>query len=95
MIYADPPEHELQAKHIIDTALATAAYAARTSLHSTMEHSPGQLVFQRDMLLDIPVIADFQLLKEKRQQQGAELHHTNQCCGFSRFGPIWSQTPKI
>jgi hypothetical protein len=68
LLYAEPPQHSLEAANVVDTALATAAYAARSSIHSTMKISPGAAVFQRDMLLDIPVMADFQLLKEKRQQ---------------------------
>ena len=47
--------------------LQTAAYAARVTIHSSMKISPGALVFQRDMLLDIPLIADLHLLQQKRQ----------------------------
>ena len=68
MIYINPPRHSLQAAHAVDTALATAAYAPRTSLHSGLKASPGALVFQRDMLLDIPLLADFEVLRIKQQQ---------------------------
>lgn len=66
-IFEDPPEHREGATHAVDYALATAAYAARTSLHSTLGVSPGALVYNRDMLLDIPVITDLVALKGKRQ----------------------------
>ena len=55
------------ANHVIDNALQTAAYAARTAIHSSMKISPDALVFQRDMLLDIPLIADLHLFQQKRQ----------------------------
>ena len=32
-----------------------------------MQHSPGKVVFQRDMLLDIPVIANLVAIRERRQ----------------------------
>ena len=67
-LYENPPEHVLEARHMIDTALATAAYAARSSLHSTLGLSPGAIVYNRDMLLDIPVLADLAALKDKRQE---------------------------
>ena len=67
LVYANPPQHVADSKQLVDTALATTAYAARTAIHSTLQLSPGALVFNRDMLLDIPVIADLQLLKDKRQ----------------------------
>ena len=62
-----PLHNDEQANHVIDTALQTAAYAARATIHSSMKISPGALVFQRDMLLDIPLIADLHLLQQKRQ----------------------------
>lgn len=56
-----------QAALIVDTALQTAAYSARSAIHGTLKISPGALVFHRDMLLDIPIIADLQLLQQNRQ----------------------------
>ena len=56
-----------EAALIVDSALQTAVYSARTAIHSTLKISPGALAFHRDMLLNIPLIADFQLLRDKRQ----------------------------
>ncbi len=67
-----------KAQLIIDTALQTAAYSARTAIHSSMKITPGALVFNRDMLLDIPLIADLHLLQQKRQALIDErLHRAN------------------
>ena len=32
-----------------------------------MQHSPGKIVFQRDMVLDIHIIADLVAIRERRQ----------------------------
>ena len=43
-------------------------YAYRTTVHGTLKATPGSIAFNRDMVMDIPFIADLQLLQEKRQQ---------------------------
>ena len=52
---------------VIDDALAQAMHANRIAIHRTLEHSPGALAFRRDMLLDIPLIVDFERMRERRQ----------------------------
>jgi len=65
--YTHVPRTYAEAANLVDTALATAAYAARTALHGTMKMSPGSIVFNRDVVLDIPLIADFEVLRLRRQ----------------------------
>jgi transposase InsO family protein len=67
LIHAHPPQNINDAAFLIDTALSTAAYSARAAIHSTLKISPGALVFHRDMILDIPIIADLHLLQQQRQ----------------------------
>jgi hypothetical protein len=67
LLHTHPPNNVDEANLIIDTALQTAAYSARTAIHSTLKITPGSLAFHRDMLLDIPLIADLHLLQQKRQ----------------------------
>jgi len=67
-VHEDPPEHRGIASTIVDDALATAAHAARTALCSTLGLSSGALVFHRDMLLDMQVVADWESLQHKRRQ---------------------------
>ena len=57
--HTSPPRNPEESANLVDCALATAAYAARTAVHTTLGISPGAMVFNRDMLLDIPLIADF------------------------------------
>jgi transposase InsO family protein len=67
LLYAYPPRNAEQAALLVDTALQTAAYSVRTAVHGTLKISPGALVFHRDMILDIPVVADLELLRQQRQ----------------------------
>jgi len=62
--YAHPPRNEAEAEERVNSALQTAACAARTATHSTMKLSPGLMAFHRDMLLNIPLIVDFKLLRQ-------------------------------
>jgi len=65
MTHAHPPEGLQQAIDIIDTCLANAAYTTRTAIHHTLDISPGALIFQRDMILNILLIADLERLRQK------------------------------
>jgi transposase InsO family protein len=67
LLYTNPPHNLQQANDLVDTALATASHALRSTVHSTMGLSPGSIVFHRDMFLDIPFVADLLMLREKRQ----------------------------
>ena len=55
------------AKDIIDEALTTAQHTLRYGVHTTLGSSPGALVFNRDMFLNVPLLADWQVLTEKRE----------------------------
>lgn len=61
------PENVDNAIHAVDTALQTAAYAVRAANHGTLRCSPGSLAFNRDMIFDIPLMADLEVLRQNRQ----------------------------
>ena len=42
-------------------------YAMRVGIHATLGSSPGNLVFNRDMFLNIPLIADWHAITQKRE----------------------------
>lgn len=68
LIHLDPPQTKLDADRLIDSALATAMHAHRCAPNTAIgNYSPGSLVFQRDMLLDIPIISDILTLTQHRQ----------------------------
>jgi hypothetical protein len=52
----------------IDIVLSDAAWAICSTYHTVLKASPGAAIFGRDMLLDIPFIADWQKIGEHRQQ---------------------------
>ena len=39
----------------------------RSGVHSTLGSSPGSLVFNRDMFLNVPLIADWEAITKKRE----------------------------
>ncbi len=63
----NPPQGIEDANQLIDTAIANTIFATRAALHGTLKTSPGALAFHRDMVLDIPLISDLHLLKQRRQ----------------------------
>ena len=65
--YERPQRTKEEASKLVNTALQTAAYAARTAIHTTMQMSPGSMAFHRDMVLNIPLLVDFELLRQCRQ----------------------------
>jgi hypothetical protein len=52
----------------IDIFLSDTAWAVCSTCHTVLKASPGAAIFGRDMLFDIPFIADWQKIGEHRQQ---------------------------
>jgi hypothetical protein len=52
----------------IDIFLSDAAWALRSTYHRVLKASSGAAIFGRDMLFDIPFIADWQKIGEHRQR---------------------------
>ena len=55
------------AKQVMNNALATAMHATRCAVNHTMKNSPGEIVFSRDMFVDVPVIANIIAIRQRRQ----------------------------
>ena len=53
----------------IDTFIDNAAWAIRSTYHTVLKASPGAAIFGRDMLFDIPFIADWHKIGDYRQRQ--------------------------
>ena len=47
--------------------LSATAWAIRSTFHTTLQATPGQLVFGRDMLLSLPYRADWARIKLRKQ----------------------------
>jgi hypothetical protein len=67
LLHTHPPQNALQAGALIDSALATTMHATRASVHRALPTTPGALAFQRDMFLNIPLIANLQTIRDRRQ----------------------------
>ena len=68
MISLNPPDGVDSAKALVDTALANCLFATRSAIHGSLKASPGSLAFGWNMVLDIPIIADWQLIQQHCQQ---------------------------
>ena len=67
LVHEKPPKSTGRAKDLVDEAFSIAQHALRCGVHSTLGSSPGALVFNRDMFLNIPLIADWTLLTKRRE----------------------------
>ena len=47
--------------------LSACAFAVRSTIHTTLQKTPGQLVFGRDMMLNVTHIADWEHIKQRKQ----------------------------
>jgi hypothetical protein len=52
----------------IDVFLSDATWAVCSTYHTVLKASPCAAIFGQDMLFDIPFIADWQKIREHRQQ---------------------------
>ena len=51
----------------IDEFLTNVAWAIRSTYHTVLRSTPGAAVFGRDMLFDIPYLADWMEIGKRRQ----------------------------
>ena len=61
-------EQELNTHNPWSPFLSAVAFAIRSTYHTTLEATPAQLVFGRDMLLPIQFQADWAAIRERRQK---------------------------
>ena len=69
IIKLDPPTHQNEAEQKIDNALSTCVHALRCAVNHTMKTSPGAMVFNRDMLMNVQLMTDLASIRGRRQQQ--------------------------
>ncbi len=53
----------------VDVFLDNAALAMCSTYHTVLKASPGTAIYRRDMLFDIPFIADWNKIGDYRQHQ--------------------------
>ena len=52
----------------IDTALASTQHAINASIHMTTRETPGALTYNRDMILPVQTIADWECIRHGKQE---------------------------
>jgi hypothetical protein len=67
LLHGNPPQNIANAAQYVDEALSIAMDAMRAGVHSTLDSSPGNLLFNRDMFLNIPLIADWHAITQRRE----------------------------
>jgi hypothetical protein len=78
MLHTFHPQNQIEAANLVDNCLATAQYASRAAAHRVSNVSPGAMVIQRDMVLPIPLIANFELIHQRRQAMVDEKNYHHQ-----------------
>ena len=77
LLHGEPLQDVARAKDFIDKALLIVTHALRSSIHITLGSSLGSLVFNRDMFLNIPLIADWHAITGKRELINKNLMRKN------------------
>ena len=54
---------------MIEDFLVDAAWAIRSTYHTVLKSTPGAAIFGKDMLFDIPYVADWNVIGKHRQEQ--------------------------
>jgi hypothetical protein len=67
LLHGYPLQNIANAAQHVDKALSIAIHAMQAGVHSTIGSSTGNLVFNRDMFLNIPLIADWHAITQRRE----------------------------
>ncbi len=67
LLHGNPLQNIVNAEQYVDKALSIAMHTMRAGVHTTLGSSPGNLVFNRDMFLNIPLIADWYAITQRRE----------------------------
>jgi hypothetical protein len=67
LLHGNSPQNIANAAQYVDKALSVAMHAMRAGVHSTLGSSPGILVFNRDMFLNIQLIADWHVITQRQK----------------------------
>ena len=62
-----PPQGLADANQLVDTALANAMSAHRSTFSQAIGTTPGAMAFHQDMIMGLPVIADLHTIQQNRQ----------------------------
>ena len=66
VLHIKTPNDENDANQIVHNALAAAVHSSRCAVNHAMQTSPGALIFQRDMLMNVSLIANLYSIQQRR-----------------------------
>jgi hypothetical protein len=67
LLHREPPPDIASTKKYVDEALSITMHAMKAAIHSTLGSSPESLTFNRDMFLNIPLIADWHSITQRHE----------------------------
>ena len=67
-IKASLPQNVDDVNNLVEDALAAVMHSLQSTVSTTLKATPGGLAFSRDMLLNIPLIADWKAIQNHREQ---------------------------
>ena len=67
LLHGNSPQNIANAEHCVDEVLSIAMHTMRAGVHSTPGSSPGNLVINRDIFLNIPLIANWHAITQRRE----------------------------
>jgi hypothetical protein len=65
LLHGNPLQNIANAAQYVDKALSIAMHTMQAGVHSTLGSSPGNLVFNRDTFLNIPLITDWHAITQR------------------------------
>jgi hypothetical protein len=67
LLHAHPAQNVADADQLVDNSLATAVHVTRCAVSRSLGLTPGEMVFRGDMIMDVPILVDLAVLRDKRQ----------------------------
>ena len=68
LLHVNPPQNVVNEEQYVDKALSIVMHTIRAEVQSTLgSSSSGNLVFNRDMFLNIPLIANWHAITQRRE----------------------------
>ena len=80
------------ADDFIDTAVASAQHAINASIHMTTRETPGALTYNRDMILPVQTITDWECIRHRKKEM---IHRNNLLENYKRKTLDWQPGMKI
>ncbi len=72
LLHGAPHQNIASAKEYVDEALSIAMHDMRAGILFTLGSSPGSLTYNRDMFLNIPLIADWHAITQRQEHLSNE-----------------------